>query len=160
MLAVPAEFPIAQCIMELVKSASIIIALFILEACGMSSGVQQFLLENGHHHIDIFYNSSDWRGFTLRNLFISRMSLEHVHKGNKHSFGLFIYKNEKDDLVGCLSAISQRPIKTSLLILSEPWGIEEINIMKMHLMELQSASLFYIAMPTPNHQDMKWYQMV
>ena len=160
MLAVPAEFPIAQCIMEPVKSASIIIALFILEACAMSSGVQQFLLENGHHHIDIFYNSSDWRGFALRNLFISRMPLEQVNKGHKHSFGVFIYKNEKDDLVGCLSAISQRPIKTSLLILSEPWGIEEVNLMKEHLMKLQSATIFYITMPTVNHTDMTWHQMI
>ena len=160
MLAVPAEFPIAQCIMEPVKSASIIIALFILEACAMSSGVQQFLLENGHHHIDIFYNSSDWRGFALRNVFISRMPLEQVNKGHKHSFGVFIYKNEKDDLAGWLLAINQRPIKMSLLILSEPWSIEELNLMKEHLMKLQSATIFYITMPTVNHTDMTWHQMI
>ena len=160
MLAVPAEFPIAQCIMEPVKSASIIIALFILEACAMSSGVQQFLLENGHHHIDIFYNSSYWRGFALRNLFISRMPLEQVNKGHKHSFGVFIYKNEKDDLAGWLLAINQRPIKMSLLILSKPWSIEELNLMKEHLMKLQSATIFYITMPTVNHTDMTWHQMI
>ena len=151
---------IAQCIMEPVKSACIIIALFILEACAMSSGVQKFLLENGHRHVDLFYNSSDWRRFTLKNVFISRISFEDVYKGHKHSFGIFIYKNEKDDLLSVLSAINQRPIKKSLLIISEPWTIEELNIMKEHLLELQSATLFYITMPIANHTDMSWYQMI
>ena len=155
-----AEFSIAQSLMEPIISASIIIALFISEACAMSSGVQQFLLENGHHHIDIFYNSSYWRGFALRNLFISRMPLEQVNKGHKHSFGVFIYKNEKDDLAGWLLAINQRPIKMSLLILSKPWSIEELNLMKEHLMKLQSATIFYITMPTVNHTDMTWHQMI
>ena len=146
--------------MEPMRSATLIIGLFVVGACATSHGIQEFLVDNGHRHVDIFYNSSHWHGFTLKDVSVARLPMEDVEKGDKHSFGIFMFESAKDDLVTWLSAINQRQPKMSLLVISEAWGIKKINIMKKHLVELQATALFYIAMPTLNHTDMTWHQMI
>ena len=48
----------------------------------------------------------------------------------------------------------------SLLVISEPWNNEKINLMKKHLSDLQATTLFYISMPSGNHTDVTWHQII
>ena len=154
------DFLVTNYMMKPKKLTAIIFAIIFMGTCARSDCIQKFLLDNGLRHVDMFYNSSNWRGITLKDIFITRIPFKDIEKSHKLYFGIFIFKSAKDDLVSWLSAINKRRRKMSLLFISEPWGIDEINIMKKHLMEMQSASLFYIVVPTPNHTDIKWYQMI
>ena len=146
--------------MELKKSATLVLALFVVVPCGTKGGLQEFLVDNGLHHVDIFYNSSQWRGSTLRDLFVARFPMEDVEKAHQDSFGVFMFDSAKDDIVSYLTAIMQRKIKTSLLFTFEPWDKEKISLVKKHLLDLQATALFYVAMPTPDHADITWHQMI
>ena len=147
--------------MQMRISATLILTIFVVGTCATSSGIQEFLVDNGHRHVDIFYNSSQLRGVSLKDLFISRLPMENIGKEHQDSFGIFMFDNSKDDLVSYLRAIKLRQIKMSLLVLSKPWDNEKINLMKKHLSDLQASVLFYIAMPTSNQINyMTWHQII
>ena len=145
--------------MEIIKPRTLILTIFGLGTCATSDVIQKFLVDNGHQHVDIFYNSSQLRGFYLKESFIARFPMEDIGKANQDSFGIFMFDSAKDDLVSYLEAIMQRKIKMSLLFISEPWNKENINLMKKHLSDMQATAFFYIAMPTSS-SDMTWHQVI
>lgn len=146
--------------MELMKLATLILTILVVGTCATTNGVQEFLVDNGHYHVDIFSNSSQLRGVSLKDLFIARFPMEDVEKAHKDSFGIFMFDNAKDNVVSYLSAITQRQIKMSLLVISEPWDNEKISFMRRHLLEQQATAFFYIAIPTGSHTDMTWHQII
>ena len=146
--------------MELVNSATMILAIFVVGACARSGVIHQFLVDNGYQKVDIFYNSSHWCGFALRDLFIARIPMNDIAKANNDSFGIFEFDTEKDDFVSYAKAIMQRKIKMSLLVLSEEWGDVEINLMKRQLNDLHAITLFYFLMPFGNHTDLSWHTII
>ena len=77
--------------MDLKKFGSIIISL-IAGTCAARGGIQEFLVDNGYHHVDIFYNATKWQGFSLQHIFIARFSMEGLGKGHKDSFGIFMFE--------------------------------------------------------------------
>ena len=52
--------------MELMKSAILIFTTFVVGTFATSGGIQEFLVDNGHRHVDIFYNSSVGAGLPLK----------------------------------------------------------------------------------------------
>ena len=145
--------------MEFIRSATIYLTILAVGTCAISGGIQEFLVDNGQRHVDIFYNSSQLLGFLLKDLFIARFRMEDIGKGNQDSFGIFMFDSAKDNLVSYLEAIMQRKIKMSLLFTSEPLNKENINLMKKHLSDMQASAFFYIAMPTSS-SDMTWHQVI
>ena len=123
-------------------------------------GVQEFLVDNGHHKVDLFYNSSHWRGFSFKKVFVARVPMENNQTAHQYSFGIFMFDRANDDLLSYLRAIVQRKIKMSLLILSDPWDAEKLNLMKKHLSDLKAMAFFYIAVPTSNLTELTWHQII
>ena len=143
----------------------IIVATFIpmihgMDACVSINGVQEFLVDNGHHKVDLFYNSSHWRGFSFKKVFVARVPMENNQTAHQYSFGIFMFDRANDDLLSYLRAIVQRKIKMSLLILSDPWDAEKLNLIKKHLSDLRATAFFYIAMPTSNLSELTWHQII
>ena len=78
--------------MKSVKSAfEIILAIFMMGA-NARCGIQEFLVDNGHHNVDIFYNSSQWHMLQLRDVFVSRLPIKDMRKANRFSFGIFVFE--------------------------------------------------------------------
>ena len=146
--------------MELIKSASLIVAIFVVGASTTKCGIQEFLLDNGHHYVDLFYNSSNWRGIEFEDLYLTRLTFEDIEKAHNNSFGIFMFDATKDDLKSFLSAITHRRIKMSLLIISEPWEGKDMNEIKQKLLELKVTAFFYIATPTSNSTCLTWHQII
>ena len=120
--------------------------------------IQEFLMDNGHRHVDIFYNSSQWRGVTLTGMFVSRLHIGKVEKVNPNSFGIFVVDPQKDDLGSYLSLIIKRRIRTSLLIVSKPWHHNTSNLIHTQLSLLQPSAFFYMALSSTCCMD--WHQVI
>ena len=144
----------------IIKVAAIIYITHGSYAHASIHGVQEFLHDNGQHNVDLVYNSSNWRGFSLRDIYVARIHMDNIRKAHKKSFGIFMYNGAKDDLLSYLTAIMQRQIKMSLLIISEPWGTEQLNLIKKHLYDLQATAFFYIAIPVSGKTEMTWHQII
>ena len=125
--------------MQWIKYAIVILTISYEGVCA-SSGIQEFLDDNGHRHVDIFCNSTQGLRFTLKNVFVARVYMENVEKAYKDSFGIFLFDNAKDDLVSYLTSITQRQTKTSLLVIAEPWDIDIIKLIKKHLSDMQATA--------------------
>lgn len=146
--------------MEVLKSATLILASLFVGTFATSSDIQEFLVDNGHLYVDVFYNSSNWREIILRDLYIARLPFEDISKAHNNSFGIFMFDVSKDDIMSYLLAITQRKIKMSLLVLSEPWNKQKINSIKNHLRHLRETAFFYIAIPTTNSTCLTWQQLI
>ena len=146
--------------MGLFKSAVIFLTFSAVQDWGMGAKIQQFLLDNGHHHVDLFYNSSQWLGFSLKDVYVARFSMEHVDRGHQDSFGIFIFDSGKDDIVSFISAIIKRKVKLSLLVLFTPGGHEFIDLTRRHLLDLQASAYFYLAMIANSSEEMIWQKIM
>ena len=62
------------------------------------SSIQDFLIDNGHRNVDIFYNFSQWHMFQLKDIFVARLHIKDVGKANHFSFGIFVFDSTNDDL--------------------------------------------------------------
>ena len=144
-----------------VLKLSILVTTLLVEGIFVSScDIQEFLLDNGHHYVDVFYNSSNGRGILLRDLYLTRLPFEDFSKAHNNSFGIFMFDATTDDIMSYLSAIVQRRIKMSLLVISEPWPEQQVDSIKRHLMSLGETALFYIAIPTQNTTCLTWHQII
>ena len=132
----------------------------IVGTCATSGVIQKFLLDNGRHHVDIFFNSSQWRGFSLKDIFIARIPMEDVGKAHEDSFGIFLFDSVKDDLGNYLEIIIERRMKMSLLVISEPGNKDVIILIEKILSDLQGMAFFYIAIPTSSTTFMTWYHII
>ena len=117
--------------------------------------IQDFLSDNGHCYVDIFYNSSQWRGFNLTDAFVTRIHIEKVGKAHPNSFGVFVFDPKRDDLAAYLDLITQRKIKTSLLLVSGPSESDGSYIFQDILSHLEATSFFYMV-----STNMVWYQVI
>ena len=133
---------------------------FLAVTCATSGGIQEFLVDNGHRNIDIFYNSSEWRIFSLKDVFVARLHMENIRRAHQDSFGIFVFDSSSDDLVSYLTAIMQRQIKMSLLVLSKPWDNDKTNLIMKHLFDLQATTYFYVAMPASSFVEITWLQII
>ena len=86
--------------------------------------------------------------------------MDNIGKAHKDSFGVFIFDNAKDNLLSYLTAIMQRKIKMSLLIIYGPWQNYETTLIKNHLSDLQANAFFYLALPTKSSAEMTWHQII
>ena len=146
--------------MEVPKSVTLVLTFFIMGICATNSDIDEFLIDNGYHYVDLFYNSSNWRMISHKDLHVATLSFEDIAKAHDNSFGIFIFDMTKDDLIKYLSAITKRKIKMSLLVLSEQWDNEKIDLIKNYLVHLGDTSFFYIAVPTKNSTYMTWHHII
>lgn len=144
----------------MMEPITLILIIGVVGTSASSSGIQNFLIDNGHRHVDIFYNSSQRLEFLLYDVFVARLHMSGVGKAQQKSFGIFMFESRKDDLASYLSSIVQRKIKMSLLIIFGPWDKNDTNLIKKHLSDLHSSTLFYIAMPTIDSTEMTWHQII
>ena len=68
--------------MEVMKQATLILTSLVVVTRARNNDIQEFLVDNGHYHVDIFYNSSQWCGVFLKGLFIARFPMEDVGKAH------------------------------------------------------------------------------
>ena len=147
-------------LLVIAKVATLIIIINGMHVFASTTGVQEFLVDNGQYNVDLFYNSSRWHAISFRNIFVARVPMDNIEMAHKHSFGIFVYNSPKDDLLSYLTAITKRPVKKSLLVIFEPWDDEKINLIKKHLAGLQATAFFYIAISTNNTIGFSWYQII
>ena len=87
----------------------------------MFEQVHQFLVDNGHRHVDIFYNSSStkWVGFRPKDLSFVIVPLSKVNRISLHGtfFGVFIMDSRTDDYEAYLKIIVNRKVRKSLLVI-------------------------------------------
>ena len=146
---------------SIMSALAIFLAIFIMGA-NASNGIQDFLIDNGHHSVDIFYNSSQWHMFQVKYVFVSRLHIKHMRKANRFSFGIFVFDGTKDDLASYLSAIKQRPVKMSLLAIYGSWNNKYTNLIKKYLLDMKAVTTFYILIPashTGGMGHMTWHQI-
>ena len=146
--------------MECFKSSTALLTIFVAVTCATNGGIQEFVKDNEHHKIDIFYNSSQQQLLFIKDAFVARLHMKNIEKAHQDSFGIFVFDSAKDELVSYLTAIMQRQIKMSLLVISEPWDNEQTDSIKKHLMDLQVTTYFYILMPTSTSGDMTWHNII
>ena len=147
-------------VMELVQASVLILAFSVEGAFARKCNIQEFQADNGHRHVEIFYNSSMLHDFLVKDLFASRLPMKNIRKARNDSFGVFIFDNAKDDLANYLTEIVQRKIKMSLLIVSQPSDNEMIDLIRMHLSAMGETALFYLALPANGSSDMIWHQII
>ena len=138
----------------------ILIIIYGMDASVTEKNIQEFLVDNGHHHVDIFYNSSLWHRFTLPNMFSARIHLRKIKKAKHNSFGIFLFDPQRDDLLGYLNLIIQRRIKMSLIITRRPLGNDGNILLQEYLSNLEATSLFYMVFPATISTVMTWHQIV
>ena len=146
--------------MEPLKSHVLILICFVPGSYAAFTGIQEFLIDNGHHYVDLYYNSSSHRAIGLNDLFIARIPWEDIAKGHEDSLGLFMFDPAKDDLMSYLFAITKRQIRMSLLVITEPWDKHNIDLIKRHLLDIDETAFFYIATPDRNSGKMTWHQII
>ena len=125
--------------------------------------VGNFMVDNGHHYIDIFYNHSsiDWRQLIQDDLYISGMQIQKVALKPNNAFGVFLFDPEKDDMDIYLNHITQRKIKLSLLIIERPSQDDQLEIMQAWLSKMEATSFFYVALfPSNGSEATAWYQVL
>ena len=146
--------------MELVKTSVLILTISVEVAFARQCSIQEFQTDNGHHYVEIFYNSSMLHDFLVKDLFASRLLMKNIGKAHNDSFGVFLFENAKDDLANYLTEIVQRKIKMSLLIISETSHTEMLDLIRMHLSAMGDTALFYLALPANGSSDMIWQQII
>ena len=149
-----------QVMVKTVKTLVLILVIYGIGTDATNGNIHEFLVDNGHHHVDIFYNASMFHRFALPDVFITRMHLDKIEKAKQNSFGVFLFDPERDDLLRYLTLMVQRKIKMSLLIARKPLRNAGTILLKKHLSTLQATTLFYMVLPTTGTTGMTWYQIV
>ena len=109
--------------------------------------LEHFLIDNGHRYVDIICNTSSthayWVTFRPAPLAIARLNINDAHMSNNGAFGIFIFEEERDDLLKVLFLIAQRKVKMSLLLFTKPSYIGESELRKQ-LKILNFVGFLYI----------------
>ena len=123
--------------------------------------VHQFIVDNGHHNVDMFFNSSThaWRRFTSSEVYFARNNVLKAKTTHNGSFSIFIFDSERDDLVFYLKCVCQRRIRMSLLLLTNVDESDEVSVMRRFLGEFQETSYFYVAKPT-SYNSLSWHRLI
>ena len=143
-----------------VLAATLIIFSQYTSARALNNPIHNFLIDNGHRYVDIVYNSSQWHGFTLTDAFVTRLHIGKIGKGHLNSFGVFVFDPKRDDLEAYLALITQRQIKTSLLLVLGSSERDGTSFFQDILSNLQATAFFYIALPVYGSTSIIWHQVI
>ena len=148
--------------MEQTKIALFIVMFCIVQtsATYLNFALQQFLIDNGHRHVNVFHNSSKRLSIPFKDIYLATIHIGDIGKAHDNSFGIFMFDPAKDDLKSYLSYIVQRRVKMSLLTIFGPWKNEETDMIKKYLSDLQASTMFYISLPIISSRGMTWHQVV
>ena len=134
-----------------------ILLLIIGEAAAITE-VQNFLIDNGHHYVDIFFNSSssDLSQLIPKNTHFTRIQMEKIKESNPDGFGVFFFDPERDDVFSYLCHIAKRKIKMTLLIITGSSNNDILEMVQNSMLEVETTAFFYIAI-----LELKsWYQII
>ena len=137
--------------------------LLIITEVTARSEVRNFLVDNGHHYADIFYNNSsnDWRQLIAENVYFTGIQIEKTAPKTDNAFGVFFFDPEKDDMETYLNRITQRRIKMSLIVIARPTKNYQLEMLQASLLEMDAASFFYVAILQPiGSEPTSWYQVI
>ena len=129
-------------------------------ANGSVNQVIQFLSDNGHRYVDIFYDLSSMKWYTTfrpRDIFFSRSSFT-MAEGKSYEFSVFLYETKMDNMEDLLKIIGQTNVKESLLILDEPK--DDMSDLQGLVEEMKLNAFFYLAIPEVDGGIMAWYQVI
>ena len=124
--------------------------------------LQLFLLDNGHHYVDLFHNLDNIHFNLMRtDVFFSMHSFGSLKKENRtrdNRFGIFLYDNAKDNMKDLLKIIQDRPIRKSLLLFNNSQN--DMHVLHSVLTKMKLRTFFYIALCELGQQKMLWYQVI
>ena len=123
--------------------------------------VYQFLGENGHHYVDVFYNSSsnNWIWFRPKDISVATIPMSEVKRMRKNSFGVFIFENQAGNLETYLKIITERKVRMTLLLHINPAEDGSYERILEYLEDMKTPSFFYVAKVTPRPGIMLWQQV-
>ena len=127
--------------------------------------VYQFLNDNDHHYVDVFYNSSStkyqWLKFRPKDTPFAAMPISNnVDKmDDGSSFGVFICDSRTDDLETYLKVIADRKVRMSLLLFINLVEDDSYAELLEHVGKTRSPSYFYAARMDPGSGTMMWHRV-
>ena len=123
--------------------------------------VYQFLNDNGHRYVDIFFNSSStkWLGFRPKDISFAIIPLSKVKETmmNDTSFGVFILDARADVYEDYLRLIARRKVRKSLLVLMNE--DENMKELLQYLDNMGTSSYFYVANLAKESAFEIWHQV-
>ena len=143
---------------------TIFISMFVI--CSVNSAhqlfeeLELFLVDNGHRYVDLIYNNSstNWAGFRPKAISVAKLKSGENYRATHKTFGIFTFEDEKDDLETILGVITQRKVKTSLLLCMTPIRNGE-SALKKQLEKIRAIGLFYVAIINTPFKT-SWYQVI
>ena len=122
--------------------------------------LQNFLLDNGHRHVDIFFNhsSNDCLQLMPRNAYSSLIHIDKINEANTNGFGIFLFDPEKDDALTYLTHITQRRVKMTLLVIARPTNL--LDMLPDLLSSIEATGFFYVAILSNRSKVMSWNQIL
>ena len=68
----------------------------ILGAYAAKNVVENFLIDNGHHHVDMFFNHStnDYIQLMPKNIHLARIHISEIKASKSRCFGVFYFDSE------------------------------------------------------------------
>ena len=125
--------------------------------------VVQFLSENGHHFVDIFYDPFAMKrhgALKTRSIFYSKISLAKEKGRQQHNFSVYIYDDKITNLKEIFESIARTNVMKALLIFENPQ--EDMNAFKGLLTKMDlDDMMFYLAVPGgKNSETLSWFQVI
>ena len=122
--------------------------------------VYQFLNDNGHHYVDVFYNSSNkWLKFRPKDTPFAIIPISSMDKMHGNSFGVFMFDRRTDDLEAYLKIILKRKVKMSLLFSINLEDDEVYEQLLGSFGKMRSPSYFYAARIAHGSGGMLWHRV-
>ena len=152
------------------SSTAISTLLFIIFKIGESNvsampilqSLNNFLHDNGHKYVDVFYNSSSmkWLRPLPKDIFLSTNHLSKAKEMDAESFGVFIFEDRVDNLETYLKIIAERKLGMSLLLDTNPLAAGTHHRVVQHLEKMRATSYFYVAVMAQASAAVHWYQIL
>ena len=107
--------------------------------------IHQFLLDNGQRRVEIVSNSSSsvWNTSYMRAIYCARIRIGVKEMTDSKSFAVFLFDPDTDDIKRYIGIISQRIVRTSLLVITKPWEDKDGDLFSI---QMQEMGFFYVAM--------------
>jgi hypothetical protein len=142
----------------------------ICKTMSVQQDVQTFLFDNGFKYISLVENTSlpseaNWmltKAITKSGTSYIRTSTLNEHLKNYDfkffDFHIFMLDIQNDDIKIMLTAVSQMPVRSSVIYIHSFWTESEEATVKDQLNEFRHDSLFFLAVASQS--DVVWYQVI
>ena len=146
----------------MIKFATLLLIFIEVAPIATQSEVENFLTDNGHHYVDIFFNHStkDLLQLKPKNVHLAKIHIGKIKAANTEGFGVLFFDTEKDDLSIFLYHIAQRKIKMTLLIIVGQSRYKSLEILQNGLSKIEGTALFYILISSYGSGVSSWYQII